>query len=132
MEEIDEKIDEEISLLVQQHEEINQLAQKLLLPYWEVVVHDKHENESWVERYRTKPEPIQWVLDYFGPPAEYGSAIFELSEEDGEYYNRVGDKLSEMIDEGPLGWQISITDNGQDVYGVRADCYQVTKLEWKD
>lgn len=105
---------------------------KLQVPYWEVVVHDKYENESWVERYRTKPEPIEWVLDYFGPPAEYGSAIFELSEEDGEYYNRVGDKLSEMIDEGPLGWLITITDNGQDVYGVKADCYQVTKLEWKD
>ena len=104
---------------------------KLQVPYWEVVVHDKHEDEAWVWRYRTKPEPIQWVLDYFNDQNNM-YPIFDYDEETKDYYNRVGDKLSEMISEGPLGWRIIITDNGQDVYGVKADCYQVTKLEWKD
>ena len=130
MEEVYLKIDEEsMSVLLRQHEEINQLAEKLLFPYWEVVVHDKYEDEAWVWRYRNKPEPIKWVLDYF---SQHTDPIFELDEEDGEYYNRCGDKLSDMISEGPHGWSINILNNGQDVYGVKAECREITKLEWKD
>ena len=102
---------------------------KLQVPYWEVVVHDKYEDEAWVWRYRNKPEPIEWVLDYF---SEHMYPIFEYDEETKDYYNRVGDKLSEMIDEGPFGWDINILNNGQDVYGVKENCREITRLQWKD
>ena len=102
---------------------------KLQVPYWEVVVHDKYEDEAWVWRYRNRPKMVEWVLDYF---SHHPYPIFELDEEDGEYYNRCGDKLSDMISEGPHGWSINIWNNGQDVYGVKAECREITKLEWKD
>jgi len=102
---------------------------KLQVPYWEVVVHDKYEDEAWVWRYRNKPEPIDWVLDYF---SEHPYPIFELDEEDGEYYNRQGDKLSDMIEYRVNGWDINIWNNGQDVYGVKAYCNEITKLQWKN
>tara|TARA_Y100001973_G_C5186744_1_gene328339 strand:+ start:1104 stop:1430 length:327 start_codon:yes stop_codon:yes gene_type:complete len=102
---------------------------KLQVPFWEVVVHDKYDDEAWVWRYRNKPEPIDWVLDYF---SEHPHPIFELDEEDGEYYNRQGDKLSDMIEYRVNGWDINIWNNGQDVYGVKAYCLEITRLQWKD
>ena len=107
------------------------IEHKLQVPFWEVVVHDKYEDEAWVWRYRTEPGPIQWVLDFYDDQNDQ-NPIFEYDEETKDHYNRVGDRLSEMIVWRQDGWDINITSNGQDVYGLKAYCRKITRLQWKD
>ena len=104
---------------------------KLQVPYWEVIGFDKYDQETFLISYRTMPDPVQWVLDYFHP-SENMSPIFELNEEGNDYFNRVGDSLNEMIQVhgGNIGWNITISDNGQDVYGVLAECRKVAVFQW--
>ena len=105
---------------------------KLQVPYWEVIGFDKYDQETFLMRYRTMPDPVQWVLDYFHSSNPQHSDVFELTEEGNDYSNRVGDSLNEMIrvHGGNIGWNIRISDNGQDVYGVLAECREVTEFQW--
>ena len=116
---------------------MNQNEHKLQVPYWEVVGYDKYESQPFVMKYRKKPDALKWVLKYFNPAVEDKKNgpwnVFDYNEEDDDWFNRVGDSLKQMIDfENEVGWVVCITNDGQSVDGLNAECRLVTHHVWND
>jgi len=111
---------------------------KLQVPYWEVVGYDKYEYQTFVMKYKNKPDALEWVLKYFNPATQDLTTppwnVFDYDEKNDDWYNRVGDSLKEMIENysESNGWSVHILNDGQSCDGLDADCRLVTHHVWND
>jgi|TARA_B100001094_G_C18123293_1_gene768032 hypothetical protein len=96
------------------------MNEPLMEEEWIIFGYDKHDLELFVYRMATRPDPVKFALDIMKEKYD--------NYDEGEWYDRAGDPLSDAIhDAGPNGWIIEANYDGT-IEGMKIQAKKLSSI----